>query len=282
MISYSGYYYKDIWKDTAPSGHPLFVICAGSNTPVTLACLDCIHPSRSDYQLIYVKNGCLYYDDEAGVEQRADKNSFVLFKPKEWQAYRYYLKDKTEVLWAHFSGTYAEAFLKNHGIWDKRCIEIPENELYVSIFNNMIEELRKKRAHYEELCTLLLKELILSISREIEQSANKNEQKAYKEIDNIIRFLEEHYHEEIYLDELAQSQYISKSWLIRQFNEYVGMSPIKYLNKIRVEKAAQLLQSTNSIADISKAVGFTDQLYFSKVFKTIMGMSPSKYRECIK
>lgn len=281
MISYSGYYYKDIWKDTAPSGHPLFVICAGSNMPVKLACLDCIHPSRNDFQLIYVKNGCLYYD-EAGVEQRADKNSFVLFKPKEWQAYRYYLKDKSEIFWVHFSGSYAESFLKNNGLLDKRCFCIPENERYVYIYRNMIDELRLKNPHHEELSTLFLKELILSVSREIDRGANPVTQKNYKEIESIIRFMDEHYHEEIYLDELAQGHYMSKSWLIRQFNEYVGMSPIKYLNKIRVEKAAQLLQSTNSIADIAKAVGFSDQLYFSKVFKSIMGMSPSKYRECIR
>ncbi len=281
MISYIGYYYKDIWNDTVPKDYPLFVICAGYYKPVTLPFLDCTHPSRNDYQILYIRNGCMYYEDENGKESKAEKGSFVLFKPHEWQAYRYYLKDNSEVYWVHFGGSVADTLLKNQGIFEKRYLPAPENEHYEHIFRAMISELRQKKEGCEELCTLYLKELVITLSREHKLSL-RPQKDIPQEVEKIMRYMEENYQNEIYLDELAQSHYISKSWLIRQFNEYLGQSPIKFLNSIRIKQATLLLQSSNNIGDIAKAVGFPDQFYFSKVFKTAVGMSPKKYREFIK
>ena len=58
----------------------------------------------------------------------------------------------------------------------------------------------------------------------------------------------------------------------------VGKSPIDYLTNYRVSEACSLLKNTNlSIAEIAVSVGFFDQFYFSRVFKKVKGMPPSKY-----
>ena len=56
------------------------------------------------------------------------------------------------------------------------------------------------------------------------------------------------------------------------------MSPQKYLTNVRIKKAKTLLRSDNKISIISEAVGYPDQLYFSRVFHKATGMSPTEYR----
>ena len=58
------------------------------------------------------------------------------------------------------------------------------------------------------------------------------------------------------------------------------MSPIEYVISIRIERACELLRDSNlSIKNVAHSVGFTDCLYFSKVFKRIVGIPPTEYRE---
>lgn len=68
--------------------------------------------------------------------------------------------------------------------------------------------------------------------------------------------------------------------LSKTFKEETGMSITAYINQVRIEKSKQLLADRSySLVDISNIVGFDDQSYYTKVFKSITGMSPGKYRE---
>ena len=61
------------------------------------------------------------------------------------------------------------------------------------------------------------------------------------------------------------------------------MSPHNYVNKIRLQKAAVLLENNNyTVTEVSEAVGFDDPVYFSKLFKKSYQLSPKKYRELSK
>ena len=60
----------------------------------------------------------------------------------------------------------------------------------------------------------------------------------------------------------------------------MGMSPNDYLRKCRMERAAEIIKTTNlPIADICAQVGIPDAQYFSRVFKSFFGTTPSAYRE---
>ncbi len=91
--------------------------------------------------------------------------------------------------------------------------------------------------------------------------------------------MEEHYNGEIYLETLVQMNYIGQSWLIKQLKYHLGLSPMKYLNSLRIEKAARLFQEGYDIDSVAKQTGFSDRLYFSKVFKAKIGVSPAAYQK---
>lgn len=91
-------------------------------------------------------------------------------------------------------------------------------------------------------------------------------------------YIETHFFETITLSRLALLVNISESRLSHAFKESFGMCPINYLVAFRLERALQLLQSDMSIGEVSRAVGYEDPLYFSRIFKKKYGSSPSKAR----
>ena len=94
-----------------------------------------------------------------------------------------------------------------------------------------------------------------------------------------IRYMHEHYMEELDIGSLADSLGFHSAYLTRLFNRYVGETPLKYLTGLRIEEAKKLLRdSTLSIADIGERVGYPDQFHFSKTFRKTTGMNPSAFR----
>ncbi len=100
-----------------------------------------------------------------------------------------------------------------------------------------------------------------------------------KTVQTAIFVLEQEYSHDIKLDYLVQKLNVSKPKLIADFKKECGTTPMKYLSSIRIEKAKDLLFSTNyTIQQISSYVGIADANYFVKLFKSYVNMTPSEYR----
>lgn len=94
-----------------------------------------------------------------------------------------------------------------------------------------------------------------------------------------VQYIHIHYAEKLTLRELAAKLHVHESYLSKLFKQNVGMNFSDYLNSIRIEQSISLLTTTNkSILEVSSAVGFEDQSYFTKVFRKIIGETPKKYR----
>ncbi|MEG0753909.1 MAG: AraC family transcriptional regulator [Angelakisella sp.] len=86
------------------------------------------------------------------------------------------------------------------------------------------------------------------------------------------------YSRNISVEDIAQSSGISRSGLYRAFMKHLGVSPVRYLTNFRMEQACTLLRRSDlSVEAVACSVGFEDALYFSRVFKSHMGVSPRKY-----
>ncbi len=96
----------------------------------------------------------------------------------------------------------------------------------------------------------------------------------------MIQYMEEHYSEELTLDMIADSTYVSKSVCLRCFRQVIGTTPIRYLVQYRIEKAAERLTASDDKAnEIAISCGFSDISYFSKCFRELKGLSPLEYRK---
>lgn len=93
-------------------------------------------------------------------------------------------------------------------------------------------------------------------------------------------YIKDHYSEPLKIGQLADFIGVNRSYLTSSFKKVTGCSPQEFLVNLRMEKAKSLLKKTDlSINAVASAVGYTDQLAFSKVFKQHCGKSPRIYRE---
>jgi len=120
----------------------------------------------------------------------------------------------------------------------------------------------------------LLKTLLSSLSYQ-HNSAIKNKYT----LEDIIEYMIEHINENLSLDELSQKMNMSKDHFTKIFYKKYDYTPVDYFIRIKIQHACQILITTDlTIKETALKIGYTDSLYFSRVFKKKIGYSPSKYR----
>lgn len=101
-----------------------------------------------------------------------------------------------------------------------------------------------------------------------------------KMISRIMYYINEHFADIDNISQISDHFYISKYHLCRIFKEATSMSVIEYLNRVKIKRACTLLQKTNkSITEICMECGFNSSVYFCKLFKKLVNLTPSRYRE---
>ncbi len=109
---------------------------------------------------------------------------------------------------------------------------------------------------------------------------HRQDQVAAQRIKTMLRFIEEHYSEDLTVERIAQSVAVSGSVCLRTFRQMLGTTPIQYVRQLRIGKAAQLLLTTDrKIRDVGLACGFSDLSYFTKAFREEKGCTPRQYRD---
>lgn len=102
----------------------------------------------------------------------------------------------------------------------------------------------------------------------------------HPEVNRVIQYMLEHYRENIKVTDLASLVAINVDYLSTVFGKKTGLTPIAYLRNIRIEQSKRLLvHSKLSVEEIASQTGFADDAYFIKVFKRLVGQTPSSFRK---
>lgn len=130
----------------------------------------------------------------------------------------------------------------------------------------------------EYLLITLIRRLSTQNSAEIVFFSDEN---FYAELVNaIMRYLRENTHRKLSLADICERFNYSRAFLCKVFKKQTGESIMAYFNRIKVKRAAKLLQETaKPITDIASELGFKEIKYFDAVFKKHYGVSPVQYRE---
>jgi AraC-like DNA-binding protein len=100
-----------------------------------------------------------------------------------------------------------------------------------------------------------------------------------KEIESACFFMQEHFTEHIYLEQICHCAGLSKSALLRAFTKTKGVTPYSYLENIRIGEARKLLEQGMSPLDAALQTGFFDQSHFTNYFSRFIGLAPGIYRD---
>lgn len=100
-----------------------------------------------------------------------------------------------------------------------------------------------------------------------------------KRLKQMMGLIREHYAEQITIADIADAALVSVSECLRCFNRILGITPVRYLRKVRLEKAAALLHMGGSVSESAALCGFDDMSYFAREFKKEYGCKPSEYKK---
>ena len=238
---------------------------------------------RLDYQLLYVASGKTHFMIN-GEDREVTAGHMVLYLPRQMQDYVYYGKDKPEVYWVHFTGSDVKNILRHYDIpMDDNVFYCGVVSTYAYLFKEMIHELQTCRVGFQELLTMYLRQIFLLIQRSRLEQKPTVSTYMQEEMENARRYFNEHYNENINIEEFAASRSMSVSWFLRNFKQVVGMSPMHYILTNRINNAVSLLETTDyNVTEISTIVGYENPMYFSRLFKKQKGVSPTDYRKLLQ
>lgn len=146
----------------------------------------------------------------------------------------------------------------------------------------LVREYEEKRQAYQTMVSAAFSQLIVYLSREYENQ-NHDKHSNLMHLAKAVSYMEDHYLEQIAMEELAAKSQISVRHLNRIFKTHYQITPLEYIHKLRLEHACSLLKRSNlPITVLSHESGFNDSNYFTRQFVKSFGMSPTSYRRLYK
>lgn len=160
-------------------------------------------------------------------------------------------------------------------------IKVEENPIFVTLIRAIFEEMQNKNAYYREcvggLAYTLLYEIARFNGRGNAQSCGKNNS---LQLVNAIKYVERNYPNNFKIADLANECHMSETHFRRVFQEKMNMTPVEYVNFVRIKKACELIDKTDiSMEDVAEKVGFITPSTFNRNFRRIIGTSPYQWKK---
>lgn len=186
-----------------------------------------------------------------------------------------------EYVWIEFDGLKAKETIEMAGLNVNNPVY---RARYKDIASSMKNEMLYIVNHKDESPFHLMGHLFLFIDALIRSSATTQLSKGNSLRDYYIKesltFIEQNFQNDITIEDIATYCGLNRSYFGKIFHESTGKSPQEFLITYRMTKATELLKLTDfSISDIGNAVGYPNQLHFSRAFKNTFGISPREWRK---
>ena len=191
---------------------------------------------------------------------------------------RYYLP--TGGTWTffymHFTGAFARPFfdylLTHHG----HVFQLSPQSPVITRFFEVYQHIQGGKQFEPYESGVFLYEWLTCLLKEVTTPSSYN---GNNYVQQAVSWMQRHYMTPCSLTEMSQTLGVSLPHLSRQFHTEKGLTPMTYLTNLRLEKSLTLLLNTPlSIQDIATQCGFTTGNYYAKVFRKVMGMTPTAYR----
>lgn len=227
--------------------------------------------SREIYSIHYIVSGKGYVVCRGETFALSAGDAFMVFPNEEFM----YYPEETDpwaYRWVDFKGADAKALVARTG-FSKKCPVVRGKQgtepLFYIYEDGVHGEFAKER--YAVKVYLLLTYFFM-------ESKEPGERRTYYE--EAVEVIQDSYwKQELNVGRLAKSLNVERTYLYRLFMENVGVSPQQYMTEVRMERACELLTTTElSIQAVACSVGYKDALYFSKLFRKSKGITPSNYR----
>lgn len=238
---------------------------------------------RAEHILIYCTKGSGWYEVD-GVRSEVHGGQFLVIPAGVPHSYGASENNPWYIYWAHFSGPNAHCICQRipnvqtiTGSDDSRITE--RITLFDEILNIMERHVDARSASYitSMFMALISSFCYIDIYREAARPQERSKDLYF--LSKAIHFMTENIDTQLTLKLMADNSGYSESNFYRLFFKETGIAPITYFLKLKMSNAETLLLDTDlSISQIALKLGYTDQYYFSRLFKKFSGQSPRNWR----
>ena len=243
-------------------------------------------PARRSHYLfhfILAGSGTLTATDDAGaskVHELHEGEGFLIF-PGQITTYVADLEDPWEYTWIEFDGAHVKTQLDREGLSPASPVYESQDaercKQMVAAMRSLLDH-RNASQFYLEACTYLFFDAFLTSIKPHRANSASRLHSFY--VDNALAFIEQNYQNEVTVEDIARNAGLNRSYFGKVFRDAMGVSPQQFLIGYRIEKACELLKLSNlSVGDVGRAVGYPNQLHFSRAFKNACGASPRAWRQ---
>ena len=232
-----------------------------------------------EYQINYITEGSGIFETSTD-EFQVVPGSMLLLRPGMWHRYKPDENTGWNEHYIGFNGAFCEnLFLEGFFQAGKPVLFVGFQESLLKLFFEIIQLVKEEKTGHQQVSaayTILMLSKILSVVR--------NQEFAGKSIERTIRkaclYFRENLNTNVNIEQLATDLNVGYSYFRQMFRKYTGISPTQYHLSLRIQKAKDLLVSTDqSFKEIAIDLGFESYFYFSRIFKDKTGESPLEFRK---
>ncbi len=254
---------------------PLQVNCAGY---VSLTRPFTTSSRRQDWYLQLMDTGAMNSFGTMMIPRQ-----FIVRPPEK--AYRYSFDGDGGIgyYWVHFTGNCAEKLLQSCGIEPDVIHSISEDRMQAvrRDFGILFREFMLRRPGYLEMNASVLTALLVRLGRGAASDSAEDESNGLrKRLEHSAAYIHSHYTENLTVTELAEMEHLSESRFRDIFRGAFGVPPGEYIIGLRIAHACELLLTTDlNVSETAEICGYSDVMYFCRLFRRKMGASPAVYRK---
>ncbi|MEO3944247.1 AraC family transcriptional regulator [Gorillibacterium sp. CAU 1737] len=218
-----------------------------------------------------------------GIEHEVMERQLIVLPADTPHAYWTDTEHPWTIYWFHFKGDQAAdyATLLKGGA-SPLTLSAVDSEKFITLFHQCFD-LLSGGAYSPAHQVLAMQTAAYALSTLGLIPEREDEDRRKQSIETAIHLMKMKLEESLTLDEISQYTQISKQHLNHLFKTSVGFAPIDYYLRLKMQRACQLLDLTAlSVKEVCHTLGFKDPYYFSRLFRKIIGLSPTDYRNKLK
>jgi len=234
-----------------------------------------------EYQIIYISGGEGSFQSSGVPERVVGAGTVLLLFPGEWHRFRPNRQTGWDEYWVGFTGEVADKLVLGKFFEPAGAVlPIGYSAEIVELFSGIIGQTRTERPGYQPFVSGMLLHLLGCVFSLNKQQSFRDADGIKNKMEQAMMLLRSKIDEAINIHEIAEELNVSYAWFRKWFKLYTGLAPLQYVIQLKMEKAKVLLaDSGNSIKGIAYQLRFEHPLYFSKLFKEKVGVSPDLYRK---
>lgn len=259
----------------------LFSSSEDEEYPLRVEMVGITHPDReyfiqrehSDYFVLeYVASGKGYIFD-GGKKYAVEEDCVYVLQPGKKHKYGADKKEPYEKIWINFFSDIMTDVFAAYGLSDRTVFPHSHCRKYFDELMEIAQENPVNAKSYLKVSEVIFR-LILALAESVEKKREVSPM-----ANRVKEALDSSVYRKITIDKLTEELSVSKSQMTREFKKYYALTPYQYLLDRKIDIAKSLLNITSmKVFEISETLGFTDEYYFSNLFKQKTGESPLAFR----